>query len=284
MGEVKPLDTISANELYQAWEKAFSDYVLQISKDELVKMLHRRGYDATLSFGYFEDGRLVSFLLNGVGEWQGMKTAYDTGTGTAKDFRNKGLATKVFQAAVPHLQEAGVQQYLLEVLQDNTAAISIYKQQGFTITREFNYFTINNALSTPRKPLNNHYRLKKIGLETVSKLNHLHDFEPSWQNNNAALLKKPENFEMLAVYEEDTIVGYGVIESLQGDIPQLAVHKNYRRQGLGTIIFNELLKLSKTPKIRVINTDITCESITQFLQQYSIAQQGKQYEMVKMLK
>ncbi len=284
MGKVKLLNTISVDELYQAWEKAFSDYILQISKDELVKMLHRRGYEATLSFGYFEDGQLVSFILNGIGKWQGIKTAYGTGTGTIKSFRKKGLATKVFQAAVPHLQKAGVQQYLLEVLQDNTAAISIYKQQGFTITREFNYFIINNTLSVLRKPLNNHFQLKKVSLEAVNKLSHLHDFEPSWQNSNTALLNKPEDFEMLAIYEGGGIVGYGVIEPLRGDIPQLAVHKNYRRLGLGTLIFNELLKLSKTPKIRVINTDINCESITQFLQQYSIAQQGKQNEMVKMLK
>ena len=96
MGEIRPLNTITINELYTAWEDAFGEYIVQISKAELEQMLHRRSYDAALSFGYFDDGRLVSFILNGIGEFRGQKTAYDTGTGTVKSHRKKGLASALF--------------------------------------------------------------------------------------------------------------------------------------------------------------------------------------------
>ena len=83
---------------------------------------------------------MVSFTLNGIGSFGGIKTAYDTGTGTIENFRGQGLATKIFQHSVPSLKEAGISQYLLEVLQHNLKAVSVYKKQGFLVSREFNYF------------------------------------------------------------------------------------------------------------------------------------------------
>lgn len=56
-------------------------------------MLIRRGYESRLSFAAFADGEIVAFTLNGVGQFNGIPTAYDTGTGTVKDYR-KALPEK----------------------------------------------------------------------------------------------------------------------------------------------------------------------------------------------
>lgn len=69
-----------------------------------------------------------------------MPTAYDTGTGTLKEYRGTGLGTEIFRHSMPHLRRAGVGQYLLEVLQYNTRAVSVYRNLGFETVREFNYF------------------------------------------------------------------------------------------------------------------------------------------------
>ena len=41
-----------------------------------------------------------------------------------------------FQHSFPVFKEAGVKQYLLEVIQHNTRAVDLYKKMGFEITRE----------------------------------------------------------------------------------------------------------------------------------------------------
>lgn len=95
---------------------------------------------AALSFGAFDGEKMVSFTLNGIGKYLGRLTAYDTSTGTIEAYRGQGLASGIFEHSLPFLKEAGVEQYLLEVLQDNESAIKVYKKAGFQITRSFNYF------------------------------------------------------------------------------------------------------------------------------------------------
>lgn len=284
MGEIRPLNTITINELYTAWEDAFGEYIVQISKAELEQMLHRRSYDAVLSFGYFDEGRLVSFILNGIGEFRGQKTAYDTGTGTVKSHRKKGLASALFNAAVPHLKQAGVKQYLLEVLQDNAGAISIYKKLGFEVAREFAYYIIHkNDVGVKQKSILQNFEIKPLRIGTINKLTEMVDFELSWQNNNTALLQNPDDFVCMGVYDGDTVVGYGIIEPDRGDLPQLAVDKQYRRQDIGATFFSELIKHVKLDTIKLINIDISCESVSRFLAYHTIEISGKQFEMIKQL-
>lgn len=50
--------------------------LLNISEDDL--------------FEDFEDGRLISFTFNWIGNWEGIDRAYDTGTGTIREYRPPG--------------------------------------------------------------------------------------------------------------------------------------------------------------------------------------------------
>ena len=134
---IKSLEKIGFEAIAKAFNEAFCKYEIQISKQELSLMLKRRGFVPELSFGAFDDERLVSFTLNGIGSYNGALTAYDTGTGTLEEYRGKGLASEVFNYSLPFLRKSGVSQYLLEVLQHNTTAISVYKNQGFITPREF---------------------------------------------------------------------------------------------------------------------------------------------------
>lgn len=280
--EIRPLNTITIDELYTAWQDAFGKYILQINKAELAQMLHRRSYNAALSFGYFDDDRLVSFILNGIGDFKGQKTAYDTGTGTVESHRKKGLASALFTAAVSHLEQVGVKQYLLEVLQDNSGAVSIYKKLGFNVAREFTYYIINDK-PTITANLTGNYALKELPLNSILEFTNGYDFEPSWQNNTAALLKAPKDFVCIGAYSNNALIGYGIIEPNKGDLPQLAVSKNYRRQGIGTAIFSELIKHTSQKAIKLINIAATCQSVKHFLAYHHIEISGKQYEMVKQL-
>ncbi|MBS1777978.1 MAG: GNAT family N-acetyltransferase [Bacteroidetes bacterium] len=279
--EIRSLKDIGFDALYAAWDEAFKGYAASWSREELQKDLRRRGYTPELSFGAFDNDRLVSFTLNGIGTFNGIKTAYDTGTATVADYRGKGLATQIFEAAVPQLKDAGCKQYLLEVLQDNSSAISVYKKLGFTITRGFNYFRqeADKIKIKHATPLHN-IEIKPITIALKNEMVALGDHAPSWQNSFESIERASDDFVMKGAYKADELIGYGILAPATGDITQLAVHKDHRRQGIGSAILHSLLQSNKSGKTKVINTEETDDAITSFLEANGIPKGGSQYEMI----
>ncbi len=279
--EIKSLAGISFDKIFDTFSQAFADYEMQLDKEELRAMTQRRGFDPNLSFAAFEGNKIVSFTCNGIGNYQGELMAYDTGTGTLKDYRGQGLATKIFEESLPYLREAGIGKYLLEVLQHNTGAVSVYRKIGFEVTREFYYFRtkvseIKNEFKTKYA-----FTIKPIDIEKYASIPDFWDFNPSWQNSFESILRSPEKFVTLGVFSDDTLVGYCVFEPTAGDVTQLGVNKEYRRKGVGSMLLKEMLCIHKNEGIKFVNTDIRCTSITEFLKSKNIVPTGKQFEMIK---
>ena len=281
---IKSLANHSIETLYGAFSDAFRDYEITLNQAELQKMIHRRGFDAALSFGAFDGDRLVSFTFNGIGLFNGVKTAYDTGTGTLADYRGQGLAAQVFTESIPHLVAAGVKQYLLEVLQRNTSAVSVYTKQGFAVSREFNYFVQDVAeVKLNVKALPDGYSVREVSLSEIALPNDCWDFSPSWQNSFESINRNPSDFMVIGAFKGNSLVGYGIIEPSSGDITQIAVNGLHRRRGVGSAILKELVERNACDHIKVINTEISCEGITAFLAGNNIVAKGKQFEMIKKL-
>lgn len=282
--EIKSLNNICLDELFEAFEQAFADYEVQLNKVDLSTMLKRRGFDPKVSFGAFDENKLVSFTCNGIGNYYGKPTAYDTGTGTLKDWQGKGLATRVFEYSIPHLKKLGIEEYLLEVLQHNTGALSVYRKLGFEATREFYYFiSRNEQVNRTVKTLEFPYTLKPIKINEYNSIPSFWDFKPSWQNSLEAINRTLNDFICLGVFSESKLIGYGVFEPVSGDVTQIAVDKQYRRKGIGSLLVQNMLKNNKHSSIKFINTDIECNSITAFLKSINIEPAGKQFEMIKKL-
>lgn len=281
---IDTLDKISTNDISTAFSEAFKNYEVQISKEELLAMLQRRGFVPQLSFGAFDRGKLVSFTLNGIGTYNGIKTAYDTGTGTLEAYRGKGLASMIFKTAVPVLKEAGINQYLLEVLQNNQKAVSVYKNLHFKVIRELNYFTspkVDIRLNSSKLP--DKVTLKTVTVDQLKLNNNFWDFTPSWQNSFESINRCLDNFRIFGAFYKEKLLGYGVFEPGSGDITQIAVNKTYRRQGIGTSLLNEMIKISQSSSIKVINAEISCTEMLHFLEANNILLKGKQFEMIKQL-
>ncbi|MFA6366926.1 MAG: GNAT family N-acetyltransferase [Bacteroidales bacterium] len=280
MQTIKSLKEISFDDLYTSFNEAFGSYEVQVNKEELCVMLKRRGFVKELSFGAFENDRLISFTLNGIGQYNGVRTAYDTGTGTIEKFRGKGIASTIFNYSLPFLKEAGVKQYLLEVLQHNTNAVSVYKKLGFKTSREFNYFKQSNELiKLNSKDLPEGFCFKEIDLEDKNLLAEFWDFTPSWQNSFEAIERSEDDFKTIGVYKDDILIGYSIFEPNSGDLTQIAVDKKYRRQGIGSALVCEVLKYNNFNSVKAVNAEINCESITAFFRSNNITLCGKQFEM-----
>ena len=100
--EIKSLENTCFGTLFEAFGQAFADYEVQLDETQLRRMLRRRGFDPRLSFAAFDGERIAAFTLNGTGNFNGLPTAYDTGTGTLEAYRGQGLAAKVFEHSIPY--------------------------------------------------------------------------------------------------------------------------------------------------------------------------------------
>lgn len=282
--EIRSLAGIGFETLFAAFSEAFADYEMQLDEAQLRRMLRRRGFVPELSFAAFEGERIVAFTLNGIGNYEGIPTAYDTGTGTLAAYRGKGLATRIFEHSIPHLKRANVGRYLLEVLQHNTRAISVYRKLGFEVTREFNYFSqdtsrIDCRAVNPDFP----YCIRRIDTAECGSLSRFWDFRPSWQNSPESVERASGDLLGLGLFAGDELVGYSIFEPDSGDVTQIGVSKKYRRRGVGSALLREMTGLSRSGGLKVVNTDTTCDALTRFLENCNIPVRGRQFEMIKPL-
>lgn len=284
MIELKSLKGLSIEQLYAAFQNAFADYEMQLDMNQLENMLVRRGFDSELSFGAFDNGNLVAFTFNGIGQFDGVPTAYDTGTGTTKKYRGRGLASEIFNYSTPYLKEAGIKQYLLEVLQHNTGAYKIYRNLGFKVIRELNYYNSELDKLVLKNGIQNvGYVFAHCNDLLTADLHDFCDFRPSWQNSFDSIQRSYNTFDNICAYKDRTLIGYCFFEPDTGDITQIAVHPNHRRQGLATVLLQNAIKQLRTDRIKVINTDPDCNSLYEFLNSINLKLSGKQYEMIKTL-
>jgi ribosomal protein S18 acetylase RimI-like enzyme len=281
MIQIKSLESTSFDQLYEAFSAAFAEYEVQRTFEQLERMLQRRGFLPELSFGAFDEGRLVSFTCNGIGRFNGIETAYDTGTGTLKEYRGQGLAGQILQYSLPFLRKAGVKQYLLEVLKHNDAAVSVYRKQGFEVVREFSYFTAERAGILTKKWINiPDITITTTDLNTVKNLSSWFDFEPSWQNSFESVGRQTESFVIKTAYIDNSPVAYCIFEPESGDITQIVVKPECRRKGIATALLSETLNECKSSGVKLINTDNQFQGINCWAESVNLTKRGEQFEMI----
>ena len=283
--EIRSLAGISFDEIAQAFLEAFSDYDIKLDRESLFAMLKRRGARMDLSFAAFHGQRIVSFIINGIGTFAGSATAYDTGTGTVKEFRGLGLTDRILNHSFDVLESAGITTYLLEVLEHNAPAVRIYTRQGFAIEREFGCYTGEVAAITGRLScrVSENLRIERSTVDEIERYASFMDFMPSWQNSLDSVRRNPDAFLCLTANVGDVVVGWGVSETAYGDITLLAVDGAYRRQGVGSRLLLELVSASVPDRVKVLNVDDSCECMKSFVENSGLELSCRQYEMMKHL-
>ena len=284
MIDIRTLENLGPDQLFNAFSRAFEDYEMQLEKHELEIMLQRRGFDPLMSFGAFDRDQLVAFTFNGTGTFEGVETAYDTGTGTIKEYRGQGLAKRIFVNSIPTLKKAGIKQYLLEVLQHNQGAVALYRKLGFKVAREFFYFIQSKEiLNSPAGLSDAGYSFQPLEVSDVVEGVDFSDFHPSWQNSVGSVIRGMSKFKAMTATFQDNTVAYCIYEPDSGDITALAVDPAHRRHGVGTHLLKEVTSEISSAVVKVINIPTDATGVVAFLSACGIHPAGKQYEMVKEL-
>jgi ribosomal protein S18 acetylase RimI-like enzyme len=281
---IKALTGFSLDELFHAFEQAFIDYQVKINRITFGNMMTRRGFTPDLSYGAFDDKELVAFTLNGTGTFMGIKTAYDTGTGTIPGYRGRGLAKRIFEYSVPLLRMAGMKLYLLEVIRHNEKAAALYKKMGFRITRELHYYVHSKKdLQLKTKILKDGYKLTASKLPLPPQAGKFEDSVSSWQNSLESIYRCHDHFQLVAVTYRDRMEGFCIYEPSSGDISKLAVSGGHRRLGLGTLLLHWAVDHITQDTVKILNVPWESADMIAFLKFHGIEPVGSQYEMIREL-
>ncbi len=284
MYNYKTLSGTDLSTIHQAFVKAFSDYQVKMDLPfwKFEKMIKRRGFIPELSVGAFYNENLIAFVLNGVRIWDDKLTAYDLGTGVIPEYRKQGITTEILRKVKNLFKEKNIDRYLLEVLQNNTGAVELYKKQGFLTTRSFDccYLKKEDFSFPVCKDIKN---LEFFNTNQWDEVKKLWDYNPSWQNSIDSINVFPDSFSYSVVIDENKIIGYGIADKLTGDVPQIAVSKEHRNKGIAKSILSDLFNHTKADKLSLINIDQRDDNFKNFLVNTGFVNFASQYEMIMSL-
>lgn len=284
--EYRSLQGVSPKVIAAAFEAAFADYAVPMAmpEEKMLATMKTRSYDAAISVGAFDNGVLVGFVLNGLRVLDGKLTAYDMGTGVLPAYRGKGVSSAMLAQVQMLLEANGVKAYVLEVLQENTTAIALYKKQAFTETRELLCYSVKREKINADAPVLWQVELSSaFTQEDWADAQNLWSATPSWQNAPEAVQALPNDYEYLTVRGAGQLIGYAILNKTGGTIMQLCVSENMRGQGVGKALAAKLAAVSAAEELRLVNLDASCVQAARFLEATGFDLFVKQWEMQKLI-
>lgn len=276
MTTLQTLENIPVEELLEAFNLSFSDYIVPfcLTKEQLEDKIKSDGIKLEFSVGAFEDNQLIAFILHGYDLIDQLKTVYNAGTGVIPTKRGTQLTAKLYEYVLPILHENNIDKLLLEVITTNERAIKIYKNIGFKIIREMNCYkgTINIT------DKNNNFEIRTLEDYNWPKLQSFWDLKPSWQNSITPLEKLKNSTISLGIYDNEKLLGYLIFNPKLKRIHQLAVDKNYRGKGAGQQLL-EHIATNYGADVSATNIENTSKETLNFMQDAGMNIFIKQYEM-----
>lgn len=271
--EIKNLSSTSLSDIVGCLTANFEGYFVQLPDDVgyWEKRYANARVDYSLSFGAFDNEKLVAFIINCIDSINGQKTAYNTGTGVLPAYRGQKLVDQLYNHAIPLLKAKGVEQLSLEVIQKNEKAIAVYKRLGFDISHDLPCFI--GKINLPAKE---DIEVKEVGYKAALPYIQETTNYYSWDFNIQAIKTARAQWRYFTVNEQGNYLGYFILNPTGNTIVQLELDK-----GLGNGHWKTLLHAISTisPEVRVINVDANRTTLIATLLQAALENHIDQYQM-----
>jgi len=266
------------------FDAAFADYALK-GKPARLWLWNRcvkNGVDLARSAAAWSAGRVVGFTLVGLDDWAGLPAAYDAGTGIVPEHRGRGLAGRLFEHLLPQCSKRGTSRFILEVLQENEAAVSAYRKAGFDIERELDCF----SLEAEHLPCSS-ARQEAAVPTTLEEALDLHDrgtWLPSWENSAASIRRIRGKLKILGIRTGGRLVGELIFDPTSGWLHSLFVLPEHRGRGLaGALIATLVSSLPSETHLQAVNLDRRDSGSARALAKLGFRLFTSQFEMHKIL-
>ena len=267
--EIRNLATSSLEELVSCFTKAFADYSVPMPSD--VKYWEKRLFGARfrkdLSFGAFDQGKLVGFIWNCMDQHHGKLSGYNTGTGVLPAYRGQKIVDALYESSLPVLKKEGVEVCSLEVIQTNARAIRVYERIGFKIKKDL--FCVKGELSSfsdsSPTALTEYSFLPEHFL--------MYDHFYSWDNSNEALLLLKERDKTYMILDSSgEPQGYFSINRENGYMSQYHIENDQF-----DLLFSAVQKVRSS--VQINNIDGVRTELLLFLKKHGFKTLISQYEM-----
>lgn len=275
--QIKNLTNTNFQSIVDCFNEAFANYFvpIHVSKEYLTLRWKGARIDPELSYGVFDNDKIVAFMFIGVDEHYGKLTAHNDGTGVIPAYRGQRLVDKMYEVAIPQFKAKGIEQCSLEVIQENARAIAVYERLGFKKLRGVNCFSgemIPNNIPIP----------SNLTIQTNTTLNWqlyetCFDFVPCWNNGLNWVKAIPTAYTFFELYEDQQFAGFGIVDK-SGALPIFGIHPNFRKKGYGQILFEKMA--ATRPELRTNNVEDSSFATLQFLEKVGMKNTINQYEML----
>jgi ribosomal protein S18 acetylase RimI-like enzyme len=272
--KIKNLESVQLSEIVDCMLIAFEGYFVQMPSDLEYWANRYRGarVDFSLSYGMFDEGKLVGFIINGV-DWQdGHLTAFNTGTGVIPSHRGLKVVDQLYEFAFPEMKEKSVTKCALEVIQDNSRAIRVYERIGFSIEKDLRCFRGNWNVS------GGNTIIESVNFDEVTAKNS--DFQRfySWDNINQAIAINPSIFEHFFIKNnQNELLGYCSLQPKTNSIAQIEIFENEPKNWQK--LFETIQKIA--PSVRIINVNGERKTFISEILKAGLENHIDQFEMVK---
>lgn len=280
MFEYRNLKNTDLESIHRAFVDAFSDYEVKIDMpfEKFVEMLITRSYRGEYSYGCFDGELLVGFSLTGFRNIDGMKVCYDTGTGIKKELQGMGVAKNILKLMIKNLESSGINLFILEVLENNTAAQKVYTDNRFHISRKLRCYRFDAS----------EIETEIVGYIVIDKPEEVFNldihafcsFQPTWQNSMDSVKNILEKIVIIGLGQKNNINGYIICNRHNGNILQLGVAPDQRDKGLEKQLFFSLeseLRLGKYSMLNIEDNSYICNKMNEL----GLENHINQFEMMR---
>lgn len=269
--EIRNLKETPLPHIVESIAAAFADYFVPISGDVAYweKRLEASRIDFELSYGMFDGDRLAGFILNGIDSLEGLKTAFNTGTGVLSTARGHKVVDRLYSYALPQLRERGIELCSLEVIDRNERAIHVYERIGFKVHKKLHCF--KGTLETQAEGVT----VQQVPFAQIADATAPYDPFYSWDNTTSAIRAAGDRYHCYIVHQNDQPVGHFVRNPDTGHLIRFEATTG------NTADLQPLLAgiASIAPEVKINNVDGNRQELLDALQQAGLDNFLNQYEM-----
>ncbi len=220
---MRPLVAEDFSQVHTTISKGFSTdtFKLDIPPNDLQERLIQSGYDPCLSIGAFVDGSMIGVWLTGARVIDGARMAYACGTAVLHEWRTKGIAQRMLELVDDICERTKTVKYILTTFQDNKAAINLYANNGYRISRPLVTYKMNRFPNQGES----HFRVEDVPLDSALELmDKMLGYAPTWRNSVRSLEAVKTMLNAAVVKSTDGHpVAYGIYQPATTSLLQIGV-------------------------------------------------------------
>ena len=253
---ISSLVQTTIEEIHDAFIDAFSDYEVKLDMpiEKLHEMMLTRSYYKKLSRGCFKDGSLAGFLLVGSREIDRKNVFYDVATGVRKKYQGEGVGDQLVKEIPKIMSENNGSRFILEVLENNVPAQSLYKKYGFSVTRKLKCYEYSIDKVKDEKDIKGDSLKGQFPISEIS-FNDYCTFSPTWQNSYVSYLNMKHCYVVVLDLDGDELLGYGIVHKKNGSILQLGLNPNNRSSRILKRIVEQLIQNTESKVLKYLNIE-----------------------------